>query len=81
VAGSVECPTLLLRTTDPFGPPGSGPIMSEDGARRTLARLRRGRLVEAPGNHITFAFGPRAERVAAELLAFVDVSDAIRLAP
>jgi hypothetical protein len=55
--------------------------MSEDGARRTLARLRRGRLVEAPGNHITFAFGPRAERVAAELLAFVDVSDAIRLAP
>ena len=79
VAERVECPTLLLRTTGPFGPPGSGPIMTEDGARRTLARLRHGELVEAPGNHITFAFGARAEPVATALLAFLDVPDAIRL--
>jgi len=81
IAGSVECPTLLLRTTDPFGPPGSGPIMTEDGARRTLAHLRNGRLVEVPGNHITFAFGHRAERVVGELLAFVAAPDTIRLSP
>jgi pimeloyl-ACP methyl ester carboxylesterase len=70
IAARVECPTLLLRTTDPFGPPGSPPIMSADGARRTLARLRRGRLVEVPGNHISFAFGAHAPRVVEELLAF-----------
>ncbi|HXH96973.1 MAG TPA: alpha/beta hydrolase [Gaiellaceae bacterium] len=71
IAARVECPTLLLRTTDPFGPPGSAPIMSQDGARRTLARLRRGRLVEVPGNHITFAFGAHAPRVVDELRSFV----------
>jgi pimeloyl-ACP methyl ester carboxylesterase len=71
IAARVECPTLLLRTTDPFGPPGSPPIMSEDGARRTLAELRRGRFVEVPGNHVTFAFGAHAPRVVGELLSFV----------
>ena len=81
VAAAVACPTLLLRTTDPFGPLGSGPIMSEDAAGRTLERLRRGRLVEVPGNHITFAFGRRAEAVVAELLAFVADADAIALTP
>lgn len=70
IAARVECPTLLLRATDPFGPPGSPPILSRDGARRTLGRLRRGRLVEVPGNHVTFAFEPRARRVVEELLAF-----------
>jgi pimeloyl-ACP methyl ester carboxylesterase len=70
IAARVECPTLLLRTTDSFGPPGAPPIMSEDDARRTLARLPSGSLVEVPGNHITFAFGPRAPRVVDELLAF-----------
>jgi len=70
VAARVACPTLLLRTVDPYGPPGSPPIMSEEGARRTLARLRDGRLLEVPGNHVTFAFGARAVAVAQELVAF-----------
>lgn len=70
VAARLRCPTLLVRTTDPFGPPGSPPIMNEAGALRTLARLRRGRLVEVPGNHITFAFGERAPGVVDALLAF-----------
>jgi pimeloyl-ACP methyl ester carboxylesterase len=71
IAARVECATLLLRTTDPFGPPGSPPLLGEEDARRMLARLRRGRLVEVPGNHLTFAFGSRAPGVVAELLAFV----------
>ncbi|HYA08837.1 MAG TPA: alpha/beta hydrolase, partial [Gaiellaceae bacterium] len=79
VAAAVDCPTLLLRTTDPFGLPGSGPIMSADGAARTLARLRRGQLVEVPGNHITFAFGRRAGRAVDELLSFAGAADTIRL--
>ena len=75
LAASIECPTLLMRTIDAFGPPGSGPIMDEDGARRTLARLHHGQLVEVPGNHITFAFGDRAPQVVAEIIAFLDVPD------
>jgi pimeloyl-ACP methyl ester carboxylesterase len=70
VAAHVQCPTLLLRTVDPYGPPGSPPIMSEDGARRTLAQLRDGRLLEVPGNHVTFVFGARAAAVAHELVVF-----------
>ena len=75
ITASVECPTLLMRTIDAFGPPGSGPIMDEDGALRTLAHLRHGRLVDVSGNHITFAFGDRAPQVVAEILAFLDVPD------
>ncbi len=75
IAASIECPTLLVRTIDGFGPPGSGPIMDEAGAQRTLVRLRHGRLIEVPGNHITFAFGNRAPQVVAEILAFLNVSE------
>ncbi len=51
----VECQTLLVRATGPFGPPGSTPILGADSARRALGRLRDGRLVEVEGNHITSA--------------------------
>ena len=81
VAGRVECPTLLLRARDPFGPPGSPPIMSAEGAERTLARLRHGRLAEVPGNHITFAFGDRAPVAAREMLAFIGAGGRDRVAP
>ncbi len=48
----------------------------------TVARLRRGRLLEVPGNHITFAYGASAERVAAALLAFlIGGADAVRSVP
>jgi pimeloyl-ACP methyl ester carboxylesterase len=72
IATRVGCPTLLVRTSDSFGPPGSPPIMSAEGAQRTLARLSRGELVDVPGNHITFAFGARAPVVAAAIFGFAD---------
>lgn len=72
VAARVECPTLLVRTVDPFGPPGAGPILTAEGARRVLAHLRDGRLLDVPGNHITFAFGDRAQTLVPELLSFLD---------
>lgn len=70
LAARIECPTLLLRTRDAFGPPGSPPIMSADEAERTLASLQHGTLVEVPGNHITFAHGSRAEVAAAAIRTF-----------
>jgi pimeloyl-ACP methyl ester carboxylesterase len=66
----VECPVLLVRTVEPYGPPGSPPIMDEAGAAAALALLRDGRLLEIEGNHITFAFAGRALAVARRLVAF-----------
>lgn len=67
----VTQPTLLVRATRPFGAPGSGPILPADSARRTLARLADGRLVEVDGNHVTFVFAPQAARTVEAIAAFV----------
>jgi pimeloyl-ACP methyl ester carboxylesterase len=66
----IACPALVLRTTGPYGSPGSPPLVDAAGARRMAARLRDGRLVEVPGNHITFAFGGCAARAAREIVDF-----------
>jgi pimeloyl-ACP methyl ester carboxylesterase len=66
----IECPTLLVRSVEPFGPPGSPPILTAEGAARTLGRLRNGSLAEVPGNHITFVFGDNATRTAEAMLDF-----------
>jgi pimeloyl-ACP methyl ester carboxylesterase len=67
LAKRVRQPTLLLRAPDPFGPPGYPALLSEEKAERTIAAIPDARLVEVPGNHVTFAFGESA-RVAAELI-------------
>ena len=67
----VTCPTLLVRATEPFGPPGAGPILTAEGARRTLALLRDGRLVETDGNHVTFLFGRQARAVVEAIRSFM----------
>ena len=71
VVSRVACPTLLIRATQPFGPPGSGPILDAASAGRTVARLRDGRLVEVDGNHVTFLFAPRASATAEAIVSFV----------
>jgi pimeloyl-ACP methyl ester carboxylesterase len=67
----IRQPTLLLRATDPFGPPGSPPILPADQAARTLARLPDGRLVELKGNHFTALFGAPARLASAEIVRFL----------
>jgi pimeloyl-ACP methyl ester carboxylesterase len=72
VVGQVRCPTRLIRASRPFGPRGSGPILTADSARRALARLADARLVEIDANHVTLVFTPGATRVVAdEVVAFV----------
>ena len=68
----IACPTLLVRATEPFGPPGSGPILTAESAQRALARLRDGRLVEVGGNHITVLFGHNARAVVERIVAFIE---------
>jgi pimeloyl-ACP methyl ester carboxylesterase len=67
----ITCPTLLVRATDRFGPPGSGPILTADSADRALARLRDGSVVEIRGNHITFIFGSNARDVVEAIASFI----------
>jgi pimeloyl-ACP methyl ester carboxylesterase len=66
----IACPTLLVRATEPFGPPGSSPILSAGSAHRALTLLEHGRLVEIAGNHVTFLFGPSARRVTDAIVSF-----------
>jgi len=71
VVASIEQPLLFLRAPDPFGPPGSPPIVPESKARATMALLRNGNLVEIPGNHMTCLFGPSAVQAVDAIEAFV----------
>lgn len=68
---SVTQPTLFLRATDPFGPPGAPPIVSEAQGRTTVERLPDSRLVAIPGNHITYLFGSSAPAVVGAIHEFV----------
>jgi len=67
----IHQPTILLRSVDPFGPPGYPPILPEDKARRTIGLLSNGRLAEFSGNHITFMFGKTAEEVTKTIISFI----------
>ncbi len=58
VLARVACPALLIRATEPFGPPGFGPILTAESARHSMALMRDARLVEVGGNHITMLFDP-----------------------
>jgi pimeloyl-ACP methyl ester carboxylesterase len=71
IAKRVAQPTLLVRATQPFGPPGSPPILSAEQAAQTVALLSRGRLLEIPGNHVTCLFGEHAPVVAEAIAAHV----------
>lgn len=64
-------PTLLIRAAEPFGPPGSPPILTRDKADATCAALSDARLVEVAGNHMTMLFGACAPIVAQAITSFV----------
>lgn len=71
IAAEVNQPVLLMRATEPFGPPGYPPVLPEDQAERTLAALPNARLVELAGNHITALFGESADHAAEAIVDFV----------
>jgi pimeloyl-ACP methyl ester carboxylesterase len=67
----IKQPMLMLRAPDSFGPPEVGPIVTREVAERALAWIPQARLVEVPGNHITFLFGESARRVVEKIVGFV----------
>jgi pimeloyl-ACP methyl ester carboxylesterase len=71
LAKRISAPVLLLRATEPFGPPGYPPILPKDQAQRTLASLSDARMIELAGNHITALFGKPARIAASAIVEFV----------
>lgn len=71
LVGQIAQPTLLLRASEPFGPPGYPPLVPEDQARRTVGSLRDGRLIDLPGNHMTALFGDSARLAVDSIVDFV----------
>jgi pimeloyl-ACP methyl ester carboxylesterase len=71
VVARIAQPTLLLRAVEPFGPPGSPPILDEDAAQQTVEAMPDARLVDLPGNHITALFGESARTAAQSIVEFV----------
>jgi pimeloyl-ACP methyl ester carboxylesterase len=56
----IEVPVLFLRAPEPFGPPGSPPIIDDAKAELTMSRLKYGTQHDLPGNHITYLYGDGA---------------------
>lgn len=71
---TIPHPVLFIRAPEPFGPPGSPPIVPEHKAVATVERIPDCRMVEAPGNHITFMFGDSAALAARAIIEFVEQS-------
>lgn len=67
----VTCPALLVHASAPFGPQGAPPVMSEAGARETLALLADAQYVTVSGHHITMLFGDHALQVVQAIQDFI----------
>ena len=71
LARQVRQPTLLLNASEPYGPPGSPPLILPEHARAAADIFPDARYVAVPGNHITLVFGANAAAVAREITEFV----------
>lgn len=61
LAQQVRHPTLLLNALEPFGPPGTPPLMEETWARATARAFPQGQYVALPGT-TSRCYSPRARR-------------------
>ena len=60
---AIHQPTLLINALEPFGPPGTPPILPRDMAEATVALIAQCDYVVVPGNHITMLFGENAAAI------------------
>lgn len=72
IHGAVTQPTLVIRATGPYGPPGYPAILSREEAELILEKLHDGRMVEIDANHMTMLFGDAANQTVGTILEFVD---------
>ena len=67
---AIQLPTLLIRGTDAYGPPGAAPLLRADAAQETVDLLRQCTYHEVGGNHNTMVFGANAKRIVTYIRAF-----------
>lgn len=70
IISRVTQPVLLVNATGSYGPPGSPAFLTREGAEETAEGLADCRLLTAPGNHITMAYGENAPGLAKAITAF-----------
>lgn len=70
-ASQLTQPTLFVRTTDPYGPPGYPPLLTREQAKRATSGIADCTLVDAPGNHMTGFYGDGAAVVASAIRSFL----------
>jgi pimeloyl-ACP methyl ester carboxylesterase len=71
LVSEVRHPVLLLNSAEPYGPPGSPPLVPPEHARTTAAAFRNCTYVAVPGNHLTMVFGDNAAVVSREIESFI----------
>ena len=71
VVAGVKQPVLVVRATDPYGPPGSPPILPQDKADQVVDLLDDPHPIAISGNHMTILFGERAATLATAITQFV----------
>jgi pimeloyl-ACP methyl ester carboxylesterase len=69
----VQRPVLLLNALEPFGPPGTPPLMDEVVTRATARAFPNAQYRKVPGNHITMLFGEGARALNEEIRHFVEM--------
>lgn len=63
IVARVSQPVLAIRAIDPYGPPGSPPILPRDKADQVVDLLDDPHPVAISGNHMTILFGERAQEL------------------
>jgi pimeloyl-ACP methyl ester carboxylesterase len=71
VVSRVTQPTLTIRATGPYGPPGSPPILPKEKADRVISLLADPHPLALDGNHMSILFGQRAPALVSAILEFV----------
>lgn len=69
---AIRQPMLLLNALGSFGLPGAPPLLPREQALETVNAVALGRYIEVPSNHMTMLYGEGAQRIVAEILAFVN---------
>ena len=69
--GQIEQPGILINAPQPFGPPGTPPILSEEGAMETVNALPNCRYIKVSGHHITMLMGDNAVQVVRAVREFL----------
>jgi pimeloyl-ACP methyl ester carboxylesterase len=62
--------TLLINALEPYGPPGTPPLMEATWARATASAFQDGHYAVVPGNHITMLFAAGAAAMVREIDRF-----------